>query len=120
MEEVTEVKPKCLCCGNDRFVNDHAGLVGRRWLVPDWAKIVICTRCGFIHFFKDPPPGEYAKGMDFASAVSGVRAVQDADLAAAAPDEATVCLGCGETIPRGETKCAICGWTYMEEERTEV
>jgi uncharacterized OB-fold protein len=127
-------KRTCLRCGSDRIIPnvplaDTYGDVGemsdplkvevhgnpQAWLFKDTAsgKLVafICGACGhtelktqgFIKLYR-----KYQESLGARPAEAGA--------SEEAPQDASVCLSCGQNIPPEATRCSGCGWTWEEEQ----
>ncbi len=85
----------CKHCGHDEFTGRKAQLntALSSFFEVDFlnksAWVYVCTSCGYLHWFLDP------------RAQAGV-------------EEPISCMSCGKLLPRGESNCPACGWTYEE------
>lgn len=88
--DIVELDAACPWCGGNRFVRGRVYLKPTPlWLV-DWSgwfdgdtQVLMCTRCGYLHWFGRPVEGQ------------GPRA----------------CLGCGAAMDEGAFACPSCGWS---------
>ena len=105
-------KVACEHCGGDRFEQRYYSLetTFRRGIFADTATVFICTGCGRVAWFVEPP-------IDTREEDAAVNAEEapwlPAEPASGAREaEETTCLKCGAAIPADKEACPACGWTY--------